>query len=74
VNKRVPLDVYPDALAKNAGQIMANAKVVRFDASDQMPSAMNDAFWKAILDYVQSPDKLDSILANLDTIQKDAYK
>ncbi len=73
VNKRVPLDVYPDDLAKNAGQIMANAKVVRFDASDQMPSAMNDAFWKAILDYVQNPGDLDSILANLDSIQKDAY-
>ena len=40
-----------------------------FDASDLMPMAMNDAFWKAILDYVKDPSKLDSILSNLDTVQ-----
>ncbi len=38
-----------------------------------MPSAMNDAFWKGIVDYVKSPGNLDAILANLDTIQADAY-
>ena len=38
-----------------------------------MPSAMNDAFWKAIVDYVKDPSKLDSILTNLDTVQADAY-
>ena len=38
-----------------------------------MPEAMNNAFWKAILDYVQNPGNLDSILANLVTVQKDAY-
>jgi len=73
-NKRVPLDAYPDELARNAGKIIASAQVVRFDASDLMPSAMNDAFWKAILDYVQNPGDLDSILANLDSVQKDAYQ
>lgn len=72
-NKRVPPDAYPDDLARNAGNIIASAKVVRFDASDLMPSAMNEAFWKAILDYVQNPGDLDSILANLDSVQKDAY-
>jgi alpha-glucoside transport system substrate-binding protein len=73
-NKRVPLDAYPDALSKGAGAIMVGAKAVAFDASDQMPDAMNTAFWKATLDYVQSPDTLDSILQNLDSVQKDAYK
>jgi alpha-glucoside transport system substrate-binding protein len=74
VNKRVPPEAYPDELAKKAGAIIASAKTVRFDASDLMPDAMNQAFWKAILDYVQSPGDLDSILANLDSVQKDAYK
>jgi alpha-glucoside transport system substrate-binding protein len=73
-NKRVPLDAYPDALSKKAGAIIASAKAVRFDASDLMPDAMNQAFWKAIVQYVQAPDELDSILANLDSVQKDAYK
>ena len=65
-NKRVPLDAYPDALSKTAGAIIANAKTVVFDASDQMPDAMNTAFWKATLDYVQNPGNLDSILSSLE--------
>jgi alpha-glucoside transport system substrate-binding protein len=73
-NKRVPLEAYPDPISQKAGQIMASAQAVRFDASDLMPSAMNEAFWKAILDYVQNPEGLDDILANLDQIQKDAYQ
>ncbi len=73
-NKRVSADVYPDPFAKQAGQIITSAKTVRFDASDLMPEAMNSAFWKATLDYVQNPDNLDSILADLDKVQQDAYK
>jgi len=73
-NKRVPQSAYPDDLSKTAGAIIANAKIVVFDASDQMPDAMNTAFWKATLDYVQNPGNLDSILSNLDSVQKDAYK
>ena len=46
----------------------------RFDASDLMPTAMNNAFWKAIVDYVKDPSKLDSILTDLDKVQADAYK
>jgi alpha-glucoside transport system substrate-binding protein len=73
-NKRVPADAYPDPLAKQAGETITSAKIVRFDASDLMPEAMNSAFWKATLDYVQNPDSLDSILADLDKVQQDAYK
>jgi alpha-glucoside transport system substrate-binding protein len=39
-----------------------------------MPTAMNAAFWTAILDYTKDPSKLDSILASLDKVQTDAYK
>jgi alpha-glucoside transport system substrate-binding protein len=74
VNKHVSPDVYPDPLARQAGQIITDAKIVRFDASDQMPEAMNSAFWRAVLDYIQNPSMLDSILANLDKVQQDAYK
>jgi hypothetical protein len=38
-----------------------------------MPNAMNKAFFQAIVKYVQNPADLDSILANLDTVQTDAY-
>jgi hypothetical protein len=39
-----------------------------------MPTAMNEAFWSAILDYVQNPDNLDSILEELDSVQERAYR
>jgi alpha-glucoside transport system substrate-binding protein len=65
---------YPDAIAKKSAEILTNAKIFRFDGSDLMPPAMNDAFWKATVAYVADQSKLDSILANLDTVQADSYK
>jgi len=65
---------YPDDIAKRSAALLTNAKIFAFDASDLMPTAMNNAFWKAILDYVKDPSKLDSILSDLDKVQVDAYK
>ncbi len=73
-NGRLPLNLYPNPLHRQAGQILSSTKIVVFDAFRQMPEAMNDAFRKAIIDYVQNPGKLDSILANLGQVQKGAYK
>jgi alpha-glucoside transport system substrate-binding protein len=73
-NKRVPLDSYPDQLSKLSAQLLTSARSVRFDASDLMPEAMNNAFWKAILDYVNNPGNLDNVLASLDRVQADAYR
>ena len=65
---------YPDDIAKRSAALLTSAKVFAFDASDLMPTAMNAAFWTAILDYTKDPSKLDSILASLDKVQTDAYK
>lgn len=73
-NNRVPLELYPDELSKKAAERLTSVEIAAFDASDQMPEAMNSAFWSAILDYIQSPNTLDSILQNLDSVQADAYK
>ncbi|HLZ69094.1 MAG TPA: ABC transporter substrate-binding protein [Dehalococcoidia bacterium] len=73
-NKLVSPEVYPDELAKEQAQIITTTKTAKFDASDLMPDAMNTAFYKAVLDYIQNPGNLDSILANLDKVQADAYK
>jgi alpha-glucoside transport system substrate-binding protein len=64
---------YPDDIAKRSAALLTDAKIFAFDASDLMPSAMNNAFWKAILDYSKDPSKLDSILADLDKVQADSY-
>jgi alpha-glucoside transport system substrate-binding protein len=65
---------YPDDIAKRSAELLTNAKVFAFDASDLMPTAMNQAFWTAILDYTKDPGKLDTILTDLDKVQTDAYK
>jgi alpha-glucoside transport system substrate-binding protein len=72
-NKNVPIESYPDEASKKSAEILANAKTFRFDGSDLMPNAMNKAFFQAVVKYVQNPSDLDSILANLDTVQADAY-
>lgn len=73
-NKAVPQSAYPDPVARTSADIANSAKTVRFDASDLMPDAMNQAFFKACLDFVNNPGNLDAILANLDKVQADAYK
>jgi alpha-glucoside transport system substrate-binding protein len=72
-NKAVPLSDYPDQLSQKAAERLTSTEIAVFDASDLMPEAMNNAFWQAILNYVQNPQNLDSILQNLDSAQQDAY-
>ena len=38
-----------------------------------MPTAMNDAFWKAMVASPRIQSKLDQVLADLDKVQTDAY-
>jgi alpha-glucoside transport system substrate-binding protein len=64
---------YPDEISKRSAELLQNAKIFVFDASDLMPTAMNGAFWSAIVKYIQSPGDLDAILADLDKTQADAY-
>jgi alpha-glucoside transport system substrate-binding protein len=73
MNKNVPADAYPDETSKRSAEILASASSAKFDASDLMPNAMNQAFFEAVVAYVQNPGDLDSILANLDNVQADAY-
>jgi alpha-glucoside transport system substrate-binding protein len=72
-NKGVSLDAYPDEISSRLAEGLVSAEEVVFDASDLMPTEMNAAFWSAVLDYVQNPDNLDSILENLDAVQEDSY-
>jgi alpha-glucoside transport system substrate-binding protein len=73
-NKQVSLSDYPDATSKLIAQQLVGAKIARFDAGDLMPSAMQAQYFKDVLDFVQNPSKLDSILAASDAVQATAYK
>ena len=72
-NKNVSFSDYPDDLSRSIAQSMINTKLPEFDAGDLMPSAMQTAYWKAVLDFVGDQSKLDSILATLDKVQADSY-
>jgi alpha-glucoside transport system substrate-binding protein len=72
-NKNVPLDAYPDEASKQSAEILQNAQTFRFDASDQFPGAMNDAFFKGVMTFAQDQSQLDSVLQELDKVQADAY-
>ena len=72
-NREVPLDAYPDEPSRKAAESLQQAEVFRFDGSDQFPGAMNDAFFQAVVAFAQNPGNLDSILADLDEVQADAY-
>jgi len=64
---------YPDDISKRSADLLNNSKIFVFDASDLMPNVLQTAFLSGIVSYVKDPTKLDSILANLDSIQKTAY-
>jgi alpha-glucoside transport system substrate-binding protein len=73
-NQKVSPSSYPDPVSQQLAQTLLNAKSPQFDASDLMPEAMNAAFWKGVLDFVQNPNNLDRILSDLDRVQADAYQ
>jgi alpha-glucoside transport system substrate-binding protein len=73
-NRLVPATAYPDELTAQASEILTEAEVVRFDASDLMPAAVNNAFFAATLEYVQNPDDLQAILEEVEEVAQDAYE
>lgn len=46
------LSLYPNDLIRSFGAGLANAEVFGFDASDQMPAAVNGEFWSAGTSFV----------------------
>ncbi len=73
INNKVDLNDYPDALQKNIAQTILSAKIAKYDAGDLMPADMKNAYWSAVLQFVQDQSKLDSILSSLDKVQSTAY-
>jgi len=39
-----------------------------------MPAAVNEAFWAGVLEYVQAPDSLDSVLQDIQSVAEGAYQ
>jgi alpha-glucoside transport system substrate-binding protein len=64
---------YPDDTSKRSAKILTDAKFFVFDASDSMPQAMNDAFWKGMVALTSGSKTVDQVVSDLDAAQKDAY-
>jgi alpha-glucoside transport system substrate-binding protein len=73
VNKLVPPAAYPDPVSRDLAANLVQARDVRFDASDSMPQVMRNAFYSAILEYLDSPGQLNVILHSLDRVRQAAY-
>ena len=73
VNKQVSLSAYPNAVAQASARMLTSASIYRFGADDLMPSAMENAFWQAMLTYIGNPGQLDSILSSLESTAQTAY-
>ncbi|MFJ3788326.1 ABC transporter substrate-binding protein [Kitasatospora sp. NPDC090091] len=63
----------PGSVARRIDELLASPATLCFDASDSMPSTMAAAFNRAVLDYLNDPTQLPTILTGLDKIQADAY-
>jgi alpha-glucoside transport system substrate-binding protein len=63
------VDLYPTKLESSFAKIILSAKAARFDASDAMPSAVNQAFWKGTTDWVTGTS-LDQVLKDIDSAYK----
>ncbi|HLJ81252.1 MAG TPA: hypothetical protein VKT52_07200, partial [Ktedonobacterales bacterium] len=64
---------YPDVVAQASAKQLASAPIFRFGADDLMPSAVEDAFWTATLNYISHPDQLSSILDTMESTAVQAY-
>jgi alpha-glucoside transport system substrate-binding protein len=64
---------YPDPISGVMGGMITNAQQLVFDASDQMPTDMNAAFWSHMVSLTAGSETIDEALAALDTVAADAY-
>jgi len=68
-NKQVTLDNYTDDQSKKAAQLLLAANPPEFDAGDLQDNALQTAFFGGIVQYIQNPSQLDSILNHLEQLR-----
>ncbi|MEV5718204.1 ABC transporter substrate-binding protein [Amycolatopsis mediterranei] len=63
-------DVYRSDVTQRIATTLATGTDLCFDASDLMPSAMTSAFYQAVLEYLAHPDRLDTLLGELEQVRR----
>lgn len=70
-NKNVRGDaVYTDPVSRRIARILTSDAPLCFDAADLMPAGMSSAFSRAVLEYVDDPSRLDTLLVKLDRVRR----
>jgi alpha-glucoside transport system substrate-binding protein len=73
VNKAIDLSLYPNDVARAAAKQLTEASIFEEAADDQMPQAMENAFWQATLAYIPDSKRLNSILDTLESTAQQVY-
>jgi len=73
VNKAIDPSIYPNDVQRNAAKQLSTATYFRASPDDQMPTAMETAFWQGSVAYIQNPGQLDSILSSLESTASSTY-
>jgi alpha-glucoside transport system substrate-binding protein len=76
-NKNVKLNAYPDKTTREIAKDLVTSQTVRFDMSDQQPSAFGAATgqgeWKLFQDFVSNPSNVEGITQQLESAATQAY-
>lgn len=68
-NLRVENKVYRDGVSRRVADILTSDKdVLCFDASDLMSPTMRSAFYRAVLEFLAEPDRIVTLLDDLERI------
>jgi alpha-glucoside transport system substrate-binding protein len=64
-HQQVSLDRYTNPVTQKQAEILSNADVIRFDASDMMPGTVGTgAFWLGVVEYIEGTD-VDTVLVDI---------
>ncbi|MEU3647278.1 ABC transporter substrate-binding protein [Lentzea sp. NPDC034063] len=68
-NRGVGPSVYGDAVSRKVAATLTSDESLCFDASDLMPPKMRTAFYRAVLEHLDDPAKLDALLQKLEIVR-----
>ena len=64
-HQQVDFDRYLNPVTRKQAEILSNADVIRFDASDMMPGTVGTgAFWLGVVEYIEGTD-VDTVLVDI---------
>jgi alpha-glucoside transport system substrate-binding protein len=70
VNDQVSLDAYPNPVARAQAEQLLESDTFRFDMDDAIGGAAQQAIFSGIIQYLQSPDQLASLLEGIEAARE----